>query len=73
MRFKKKRKSRTTGEDLCPGCYSYNCDPMTMSKKFYDKIDKRIEKGLCPSCGNNPCTCKYSMSDYSKKNIEYWK
>lgn len=49
-------------EDLCPYCYSYNCDPTSMSKAFSDKITKRIKNGQCPSCGKPKafCICKSS-------------
>ena len=61
---KKKRKPRGIklnghrSYNLCPYCYSYNCDRMTMSEKFKNKIDRRLKAGQCGACGNNPCTCK---------------
>ena len=47
--------------DMCPYCFSFNCDPMTMSKKFREKIDKRLAAGLCGACGHDSCTCKSSL------------
>ena len=58
----KKRKPRTTGQNLCSGCYSYNCDPQTMSNPFFlAKVEKRRKLNLCVSCGNNPCKCKNNV------------
>jgi hypothetical protein len=54
----KMRKRRTTGYDLCGGCYSYNCDPATMSRAFNNKVSERRRKNVCVSCGANPCKCK---------------
>mgnify|MGYP003335241753 CR=1 FL=1 len=65
--MKKQRKPRGIKKnghksyDLCPGCFSYNCDPMSMSFAFQSKIDKRRKQGLCPACGNKPCSCKSSL------------
>ena len=65
----KKRKPRgikLTGErslDLCDGCLSFHCDPMTMSAKFTRKITKRLENLQCPACGHRPCTCKSGHRD----------
>lgn len=65
--FKKKRKPRGVklngrkSQDMCPDCFSFNCDPMSMSKKFQDKIRGRRQKGLCGACGHTPCSCKSSM------------
>lgn len=67
FKLKKQRKPRgikldgRRSKDMCPGCYSFNCDPMMMSWKFQDKIDRRIEEGVCPACGNDPCRCKSSL------------
>ena len=64
---KKKRKPRgikqdgTRSLDLCPGCFAFHCDPMSMSRKFMDKIDRRLAAGLCGACGHKPCTCKSSI------------
>lgn len=52
----------TLSLDMCPHCYSFGCDPMAMSLKFYTKIHERLRKGLCPCCGEpkNHCKCKSS-------------
>lgn len=55
-----RRKNRTTGLNMCGGCFAFNCDPMTMSEKFKKKIDKRIANKTCPSCGHRPCKCKFN-------------
>jgi len=60
--MKKARKPRTTGENMCPDCFSFGCNPMSMSHKFSAKIDKRRAAGLCGACGRMPCRCKSSMS-----------
>lgn len=68
MKTVKPRKPRgikqdgTPSQDLCPHCYSFGCDPMSMSIKFDEKIRNRLRKGLCPSCGNPKefCSCKSS-------------
>lgn len=66
---KKGRKPRSVkadgihmGMDMCPHCIAFNCDPSSMSRKFLDKIDKRMKNKLCPACGKNPCQCKSSDS-----------
>ena len=66
---KKGRKPRSVkadgvhmGMDMCPHCIAFNCDPLSMSPKFRNKIGKRLENNLCPSCGKNPCKCKSSDS-----------
>jgi hypothetical protein len=56
--LKKKRKPRTTGQDMCSGCFAFNCDPSSMSSKFNAKIEKRLKAGQCGACGHRPCTCK---------------
>lgn len=67
MRMLKKRKPRgikLNGEpslDMCT-CYSFYCDPMTVSSKFSQKIDKRIKLGVHPPCGTTPCSCKSSSA-----------
>ncbi len=55
------KKNGRKGEDLCPWCLSFNCDPGTMSEKFQAKVRKRLDQGLCPSCGTNPCKCKSNI------------
>ena len=64
----KKRKPRgrklngRKSEDMCPFCYTFRCDSYGISPKLKQKMDKRIEAGLCVSCGKNPCGCKSSLS-----------
>ncbi len=53
--------------DLCPGCFSFHCDPATMSRKFSEKISDRLKLGLCGACGHKPCTCKSSLMVRKKK------
>jgi hypothetical protein len=55
------KKDGTESLDLCDGCYSFNCDPSSMSRAFIAKRDRLREKGLCVACGHNPCTCKSSL------------
>jgi|GEM_PF-3281412 len=68
LNVKKKRKPRgikqdgTPSLDMCPGCYSFFCDPTVMSDKFREKIRRRISQGLCPACGAKPCKCKSSLN-----------
>lgn len=68
MRFVKPRKPRgiklngERSEDYCTGCYMRGCDPFGNSPAYYNKIHKRLEAGLCPSCGHNPCRCKSKLS-----------
>ena len=47
--------------DMCPHCYAFQCDPMTMSVKFQNKIRQRLDKGQCGACGHQPCTCKSKL------------
>lgn len=64
MRVKKKRKPRgrklngQRSRDMCSHCFSFNCDPMGMSRAFQAKVDRRRRQGLCGACGHNPCRCK---------------
>ncbi len=44
--------------DLCPHCYTYRCDPGSMSHAFNTKIARRLAQGVCPACGRDPCRCK---------------
>lgn len=66
-KLKKKRKPRGIKKngrrsmDMCPYCFAFGCDPMGMSRKFREKIEKRLKLGLCGACGHNPCTCKSSL------------
>lgn len=57
-------KARTTGQDMCPHCYSFGCDPMSMSPAFQHKIDERLRRHECPACGNpiGFCKCRSTMS-----------
>lgn len=57
-------KTRTTGQDMCPHCYSFGCDPMSMSPAFQHKIDERLRRHECPTCGNPVgfCRCRSTMS-----------
>jgi hypothetical protein len=65
--FKKKRKQRgikkdgTRSLDLCRGCYSFGCDPSSMSPKFSKMVRDRIAAGQCVACGHYECTCKSSL------------
>jgi hypothetical protein len=67
MSNKKARKPRGVGldgipsYDLCTGCYSAYCDPMSMSLNFREKVNRRLKAGLCVGCGHKPCTCKSSL------------
>lgn len=64
---KKTRKPRgikldgTRSKNLCSHCLSYNCDPMTMSHAFSQKITRRDRAGLCRSCGQKSCVCKSQL------------
>lgn len=53
-----RKKDGSWSMDLCPYCYSFNCDSVTMSRKFQNKISRRFEQGVHPACGTNPCTCR---------------
>jgi hypothetical protein len=72
----KKRKPRgikldgSRSLDMCT-CYSFHCDPATVSRKFSDKMRMRYGKGVHRACGSNPCTCKSSLlRGYRAKNID---
>lgn len=68
MRYVKPRKPRGVkqngekSEDFCPGCYMRGCDPSGNSELYAGKIRNRLNAGLCPACGHNPCRCKSSLS-----------
>ena len=53
-----------TSEDLCPHCYGFGCDPMSMSRAFQNRVHERLRKGLCVACGQPKafCKCKSSYS-----------
>lgn len=75
--MKKARKPRgwkLTGirsEDMCKGCLSFDCDPFTDGFRWRKKKEKRLDAGLCPSCGHNPCACKSTLDlPYRKKTKE---
>lgn len=67
MKFPKKRKPRGTklngkkSYDMCTGCYMPHCDPFAASPKYRQKIDKRLEEGRCPACGQVKCKCKSTI------------
>lgn len=67
--MKKKRKLRGTklnglkSKDFCKGYIAFSGDPHAMSQKFRQKIEKRTEKSLCPSCGQKSCRCKSKLED----------
>jgi hypothetical protein len=49
--------------DMCPHCLRFNCDPMCISRELSDKFERRIKKGVCPSCGNIAYE-KYKIQTY---------
>lgn len=55
------KKSGYPSYDLCEHCYSYGCDPMSMSSKFYAKNRRRRKEGRCPACGGEECFCKSKL------------
>lgn len=67
MKFVRRRKPRGIKKngrrslDMCPDCFSFHCDPMTMSREFRAKIQRRLSLGLCGACGHNPCTCRSTL------------
>lgn len=59
--------------DFCDYCFKPGCDPTGGSPAYRKKIEKRLEQGLCPSCGNMPCRCKSrDMSEEQAKERELW-
>ena len=54
----KLRKRRTKSRDMCEHCGNIGCDPMGSNSGASKKIRSRMTLGLCPGCGNKPCTCK---------------
>lgn len=77
--MKKERKDRGYKQnghrsiDFCDYCFKPGCDLTGGSPAYRRKIEKRLEKGLCPSCGNMPCTCKSrDMSEECAKERELW-
>lgn len=62
MKARKPRGIKKNGRrsyDLCPYCFHPHCD---MMQRRPGKVDERLEKGLCPGCGHDPCTCKSSLT-----------
>jgi hypothetical protein len=79
MKIKRERKERglkLNGKrsiDFCDYCFRPGCDSMGGSPKYRKKIDKRLEQGLCPSCGQMPCKCKSrDMSEKQTLDREIW-
>jgi hypothetical protein len=77
--MKKDRKERgykLNGErsrDFCDYCFKPGCDSMGGSPKYRRKIEKRLEQGLCPSCGQMPCKCKSrDMTEQQAIEREVW-
>lgn len=77
--MKKERKQRgykANGDrsiDFCGYCFKPGCDCMAGSPAYRRKIEKRLEQGLCPSCGQMPCKCKSrSMPEEMAKDREIW-
>lgn len=66
MGVKKERKPRgikMNGQkslDMCT-CFSFHVNPCTVSRKFKEKIEKRLKAGLCGACGNKKCKCKSKL------------
>jgi len=64
----KKRKPRgikldgTRSLDMCPYCFSFRCDPSLISNLISIKFKKRLDMGLCPSCGHEVCRCKSKLN-----------
>jgi hypothetical protein len=67
LKIIKKRKPRGVklngkqSYDMCPYCYMPHCDSFAVSSKYYLKIEKRLEQGLCPACGQIKCKCKSTI------------
>ena len=55
------KKDGTRSMDMCPGCHSFNCDHMAMSREYQRKRDRRHAQGVHFPCGTNPCSCKSSL------------
>ena len=55
------KKNGKRSEDFCEYCYKPGCDPFGGSPKYRKKVEKRLEEGKCPACGNVKCTCKSSV------------
>ena len=59
--------------DFCDYCFKPGCDPTGGSPAYRQKIDKRLEQGLCPSCGKMPCECKSTtLTPEAHKERELW-
>lgn len=54
------RKPRTKSKDMCPHCFTLDCNPCSRSlnSPVERKINYRLKNNLCVSCGYNPCKCK---------------
>ena len=77
--MKKERKPRGWKQngrqsiDFCDYCFKPGCDPTGGSPAYRRKIEKRLDQGLCPSCGHMPCTCKSrDLSEEAAKARELW-
>lgn len=71
LRTRQDRGVKLNGEkslDLCTGCYSFHCDPMSMSPAFQAKIHDRLRQGRCPACGKPKgfCSCKSVLAGHGE-------
>ena len=70
MHTVKARKPRTAGENLCPCCYGYGCDPMSTSRRFRQRVETRLRMGLCVACGEPKEFCKCRSNYYLREGKE---
>lgn len=61
----------TRNPDMCPCCISFYCDPTAMSEAFRRKIEGRLRKGLCPTCGKPKafCSCRSTMDAGKARSV----
>lgn len=77
--MKKERKDRNWKQngklsiDFCDYCFKPGCDPSGGSPAYRRKIEKRLDNGLCPACGQMPCKCKSTgLSKEAFADREMW-
>ena len=59
--------------NMCPHCYLPGCDPCGGSQAYRTKIEKRLDEGKCPSCGQVKCVCKSTIlkeDAWNERNIK---
>lgn len=67
IRKPNKGATKRRSHKMCSCCCTINCDPSTMGSIWRNKVHKRLDAGLCPSCG---LPSREIMDRQEKRRIE---